>query len=108
MDPFRDVWANVRFASILLKKSFGGGERNFLELLMRFVRSDVHIPTAESSKNQHLPGFWRRSIFDFFNSIRQKQPFGEDSLSSSGLLARRIPLQARAFESAILSSGTAR
>jgi hypothetical protein len=76
-----------------LEKSFGGGERNFLELLMRFVRSDVRDPprfsekrprtfvlalwgiaAAELSKNQHLRDFWRRSIFDFFNSIDPSRP----------------------------------
>src|ERR1700687_1222174 len=31
------------------------------------------IPAAKLSKNQHLRDFWRRSIFDFFNSIRQQQ-----------------------------------
>src|SRR5271163_4911931 len=78
---------------ILLKKSFRGDERNFLEPLMHFMRSDVrdhvasrkkrprtfvsmlrHIPAAELSKNQHLRDFWRRSIFDFFNSIGQCRP----------------------------------
>jgi hypothetical protein len=34
----------------LLKKSFGGGERNFLEPLMRFVRDDVR-GLAASLKN---------------------------------------------------------
>jgi hypothetical protein len=32
---------HVRFVRILLKKSFGGGGRNFLGPLMRFVRDDV-------------------------------------------------------------------
>jgi hypothetical protein len=27
------------------------------------------VPTAELSKNQYLRDFWRRTIFDFFNSI---------------------------------------
>jgi hypothetical protein len=73
-----------------LKKSFGGGERNFPEPLMRFVRNDVRdhvvskkrprtfvlalcsIPAADLSKNQHLRDFWSFSIFDFFNSIGTK------------------------------------
>jgi len=42
----------VRSGSILLKKSFGGGGRNFLEPLMRFVRSDVRDHVA-SQKNDH-------------------------------------------------------
>jgi hypothetical protein len=69
--------AQVRLGSILLKKSFGGGGRNFLEPPMRLVRSDVrgHVAsqTTELSKNQHLRDFWRRSIFDFFNSIGQRR-----------------------------------
>jgi hypothetical protein len=32
---------NVRFAPILLQKSFWGVERKFLEPLMRFARGDV-------------------------------------------------------------------
>ena len=35
-----------RIVPILLKKSFGGGERKFLEPLMRFVRSDVRDHVA--------------------------------------------------------------
>jgi hypothetical protein len=33
--------SNVRFAAILLQKSFWGGERKFLEPLMRLKRGDV-------------------------------------------------------------------
>ena len=40
------------FAPILLKKSFWGGRRNFLEPLMRFVRDDVRDLVA-SQKNDH-------------------------------------------------------
>jgi len=49
---------NVRFAPILLKKSFGDGERNFLEPLMRFVHSDVRDHVA-SQKNDLGPSYWR-------------------------------------------------
>src|ERR1700687_1222176 len=49
---------NGRFAPILLKKSFGGGERNFLELLMRFVRNEVRDHVA-SQKNDHGSSYWR-------------------------------------------------
>jgi hypothetical protein len=48
----------VRFVRILLKKSFRGDERNFLELLMRFVRRDVRDPVA-FQKNDHEPSYWR-------------------------------------------------
>jgi hypothetical protein len=43
---------------ILLKKSFGGGERNFLDLLMRLVRSDVRDHVA-FQKNDRRPAYWR-------------------------------------------------
>jgi len=78
----------VGFGSMLSKKSLGGNKRNFLKLLMRFVRSDVRDHIV-SQKNDHEPSyrhyrasqrrdspkitilrnFWRRSIFDFFDSI---------------------------------------
>jgi hypothetical protein len=34
----------VRYGPIVLKKSFWGDERKFLELLMRFTRGDVRDP----------------------------------------------------------------
>jgi hypothetical protein len=45
---------NVAYWQIVLKKSFWGDERNFLESLMRFTRGDVrdHI---DSSKIDHGP-----------------------------------------------------
>ena len=45
---------HVRYGQIVLKKSFWGDERNFLELLIRFERGDVrdHI---DSSKIDHGP-----------------------------------------------------
>jgi hypothetical protein len=43
---------------ILLKKSFGGGERNFPEPLMRFVRNDVKDHVV-SQKNDHGLSYWR-------------------------------------------------
>jgi hypothetical protein len=36
-----EVTAEVRFAPILLQKSFWGVERKFLEPLVRFARGDV-------------------------------------------------------------------
>jgi hypothetical protein len=42
----------VRFWRILLKKSFWGGSRNFLEPLMRFVRDDARDLVA-SQENDH-------------------------------------------------------
>src|SRR5260370_31082489 len=41
---------------MLSKKSFGGNKRNFLKLLMRFVRSDVRDHIA-SQKNDHGPSY---------------------------------------------------
>ena len=45
---------HFRCCQIVLKKSFWGDERNFLELLIRFERGDVrdHI---DSSKIDHGP-----------------------------------------------------
>src|SRR5712675_3515602 len=42
-DIVRLSW-HVRFVPILLQKSFWGGERKFLEPLMRFMRDDVREP----------------------------------------------------------------
>src|SRR6476660_5888841 len=44
----------VRFVPILLQKSFRGGERKFLEPLMRLARGDVRDHIA-SSKIDHGP-----------------------------------------------------
>jgi hypothetical protein len=49
---------NGSFAPIPLKKSFWGGERNFLELLTRFVRSNVRDRVA-SQKNDYGPSYRR-------------------------------------------------
>jgi hypothetical protein len=38
-----------------------------------FVSTLRSIGAGESPKNQHLRDFWPRSIFDFFNTIRQKR-----------------------------------
>jgi hypothetical protein len=51
------------------------GPRRFSEKRLRtFVSALQSIQVAKLSKNEHLRDFWRRSIFDFFNTIRQKQP----------------------------------
>jgi hypothetical protein len=50
--------ANVRFAPILLQKSFWGDERNFLGPLMRFVCGDVR-DLIVSYKNDHGPSYQR-------------------------------------------------
>ena len=47
-----------RFAPILLKKSFWGSGRNFLEPLMRFARDDASDLVA-SQKNDHGPSYRR-------------------------------------------------
>jgi hypothetical protein len=46
------------FHSILLRKSFWGGERKFLEPLMRFMRGNVRDHIV-SSKIDHEPPQWR-------------------------------------------------
>jgi hypothetical protein len=50
--------ANVCSGSILLKKSFGGAERNFLGQLTRFMRGDVRDHVA-SQKNDHGASYRR-------------------------------------------------
>jgi hypothetical protein len=55
-DATRRSYRRVRFGSMLSKKSFGGNKRNFLKLLMRFVRSDVRVHIA-SQKNDHGPSY---------------------------------------------------
>ena len=50
--------ANVRFAPIVLQKSFLGDERNFLGPLMRFVCGDVR-DLIVSHKNDHGPSHRR-------------------------------------------------
>jgi hypothetical protein len=74
----------------LLQKSFWGGERKFLEPLMRFTRGEVGEPYrfiqnrsrtsvtalksdagAEKSKDQLWRDFLGCSIFDFCNNICQ-------------------------------------
>jgi hypothetical protein len=52
------VLVNVRFAPIVLKKSFLGDERNFLGPLMRFARGDVRDHIV-SQKNSHRPSYRR-------------------------------------------------
>ena len=50
------------------------GPRPFSEKRLRTgVLALRRVPTAEVSENQHLRDFWRRTIFDFFNSIGQQQ-----------------------------------
>jgi hypothetical protein len=48
----------VRKVPILLQKSFWGGERKFLEPLMRFTRGNVRDHIV-SSKIDHGPPQWR-------------------------------------------------
>ena len=46
------------------------GPRRFSEKRPRtFVSALLSVAAAAWSKNQHLRDFWRRSIFDFFDSI---------------------------------------
>src|ERR1700728_3859066 len=54
----RRLQRHVGFVPILLKKSFGGGERNFPEPLMCFVRNDVRDHVV-SQKNDHGLSYWR-------------------------------------------------
>jgi hypothetical protein len=53
-----DQVRQVRKVPILLRKSFWGGERKFLEPLMRFMRGNVRDHIV-SSKIDHEPPQWR-------------------------------------------------
>ena len=64
----------VRCGSILLKKSFGGGERNFLGLLMRFMRGDVRDHVA-SQQNDHGASYRRCKAWQWWS--RSKIKFSE-------------------------------
>ena len=93
----------VGFVPIVLKKSFWPDERIFLKPLMRcarryegphrftqkrprsFVSVLRSIAVAESAENQLLREFRRRSIFDFCNTICQKQTH---ALQQAGLFTR--------------------
>src|SRR5882757_4580326 len=88
----RGVHAMSALKRILLQKSFWGGERKFLEPLMRFTRGDVRDPyrfiqnrsrtslvalksdaAAERSTDQLSRDFLGCSIFDFCNNIGTKR-----------------------------------
>jgi hypothetical protein len=72
------------------------GPRRFSEKRPRtFVLVLCSIPGADLSKNQHLRDFWSFSIFDFFNSIRQKRSLADDR----GYSARPLRLAKRAINS---------
>src|SRR5271168_539075 len=43
-----------------------------------FASALRRVPTAAVSKNQQLRDFWRRTIFDFFNTIGQQATSGRD------------------------------
>ena len=90
---------NVRFAPIVLKKSFLTDGRIFLGPLVRCSCGDVRQPhrftqkrpqtavsalqsvaAAQTTKNQHSRDFRGCSIFDFCNSIRQQRLFANRTL----------------------------
>jgi hypothetical protein len=48
-----------------------------------FVSALEKIAAAETSNNLHLRDFWGRSIFDFFNNIRQQRSFHNPSFRES-------------------------
>jgi hypothetical protein len=91
------TYEEVRFVPILLQKSFWGGERKFLEPLMRFASGDVREPyrfiqnrsrtsvvalksdaAAEKSKDQLSRDFPGRSIFDFATISALSGPRSDD------------------------------
>ncbi|MEH2565178.1 hypothetical protein V1289_004805 [Bradyrhizobium sp. AZCC 2289] len=52
------------FVPILLQKSFSGGERKFLEPLMRLTRGDVR-DLIVSHKNDHGPSYRRYRVLQW-------------------------------------------
>jgi hypothetical protein len=68
-----DIWAglhHVCFVPILLQKSFWGGERKFLEPLMRFMRDDVR---------GHI--VYPKSITDLRSGVEKRRTKSKDQLS---------------------------
>src|SRR5271168_5250471 len=53
-----------------------------------FASALRRVPTAAVSKNQQLRDFWRRTIFDFFNTIGQKQRLSRKYMMSASLIGR--------------------
>jgi hypothetical protein len=94
----------------VLKKSFSADERNFLGPLIRFARGDVWdrivsqkrpgtfisalwcLVAIETTKNRLSRDFWRRSIFNFFNTIGAKRTFDDRVLNPLLRAKRPSPL----------------
>jgi hypothetical protein len=92
-DHCQSCLGNFRNGSMLSKKSFGGNKRNFLKLLMRFVRSDVRDHIV-SLKNDHGPSYRhyrasqrRSSICEIFGVVRFS------TFSTASTPSRRQPSQ---------------
>src|ERR1700676_5691239 len=63
------VSSNVRFAPILLQKSFWGDARNFSGPLMRFARGDMRDHIV-SHKNDHGASYWRYGILRWRSRLK--------------------------------------
>jgi hypothetical protein len=61
--------ATSAFPLILLQKSFWGGERKFLELLMRFARGDVRDHIV-SHKNDHGASYERYGVLQWWSRLK--------------------------------------
>ena len=94
------------FRGILLQKSFGGDERNFLGPLMRFVRRDVRDLIAHQ-KNGHGASYRRRNRlkFDF------REIFGVVRFSTFATLSansrHHCPVRSTEIRVALVSPGEA-
>ena len=76
---------NVRFVPILLQKSFWGGERKFLEPLMRFTRGDVR-DLIVSSKIDHGSG---RHLPRFLKGVDRSRPTFDPRYRLANLVEKR-------------------
>ena len=80
----------VSFVPILLKKSFWGGDRNFLGPLMRFVRGDTRDHII-SCKNDHGASYRRYGVLHWWCRLKINvcEIFGAVRFSTFAISARR-------------------
>jgi len=113
-DDLQRIRGDFRVRQILLKKSLSPDKRKFLGPLMRFAHEDVrdHIisgkkqppirvsaprsfAATESAKNRLSRDFWRRLIFDFFDSIDPPRTWQRSAGSPHLAVTRSLRLDER-------------
>jgi hypothetical protein len=82
--------ANVRFAPIVLKKSFWGDAQNFSGLLMLFARGDMRNHIV-SHKNDHGASYGRYAVLQWWSrlTISFCEIFGVVQFSTFATLSAR-------------------